>query len=697
MTTRLLVVLALVVGLAAPHAQQSSTPTPPPGATGQPLPRFRGGANLVRVDAYVTRDGIPVTDLAAEDFEIVEDSAVQRVESFEVIRPRGPVPQALRVEPNTVAEARAMAMDPAARLFVLFMDVWHVHQAGSFRAQGPITRMLDRAIGQDDMVGVMTPDMSARNLTLARRTGTIDDILRNNWFWGERDRLNSSDPRERDIEMCYPEAQAGTTGIAREMIERRRERRTLDAIDDLIVHLQGIRDERKFVVMLSEGWTLPGRNDALSRTIRDNVPGAEPIGVTPEGRLTTKDPRRTNESFDWCERERLRLASDDLQSDFRFLLQRANRANVSFYAIDPRGLVAFDQDIGPRRPLTPVADANRLNLRQTALRELAETTDGFAVLNTNNMDRALERIVQDVGAYYLLGYYSTNTRLDGRYRKITVRVKQPDLQVRARPGYLAPTEADAASARVDALMNGAPAGHSTLPPGLARALERLAPARGVAHVRVQATGGAGQIWITAELDAATLKLPEWEKGGIARMTVEHERGSAAPIEVALPMPPGQRTIAVTQPQAGSLAPGRYVIRLQFTPEGSTVPIQTTADVVVPVAGGLLSQTGIASRRGPSTGLQYLPTADARFRRTERIRLEIPRLTAEGIVSARLLSRDGSPLPLVVAVSERVEQQARLIVADLTLAPLAQGEYVIEVALDHMGKQETATYGFRLIP
>ena len=696
MTFRLIAFVALLTGPALIAGQQTTPPPQEPAQpTEQPLPRFRAGANLVRVDAYVMQDGQPVTDLTINDFEVIEDSAPQRVESFELIRPRGPAPQAVRREPNTVAESRAMAADPDSRVFVLFMDVWHVHLAGSHRAQGPITNLLDRVIGQDDMVGVMTTEMSARNLTLARRTTTIQGILKDNWFWGERDRLNSSDPREKEIEMCYPDMGA-TQGIAAEMISRRRERKTLDSIQDLILHLEGIREERKFVIMLSEGWLMPPRNERLGRMVENNVPGTPPIRVGPDGRLTQNDPRQMS-NFDLCERERLRLASEDLRSDFEFMLQRANRANISFYTVDPRGLVAFDEDIGPRRPPGPIEDAARLSSRQTALRNLAENTDGFAVLNTNNIERALERMVADTGSYYLLGYYSTNTRLDGRYRKIRVRVKRPGAEVRARPGYLAPTEAEVASARVDALMNGAPPGHSTLPPGVSRAFERLTPARGVAPVRLQATAGAGQIWLTAEIDPATQKLPEWIDGGRARVMLEHERGNAAPIEVDVKLTPGQRTFTLTQPAEGALPPGRYVIRLQLTATGSTIPIQTTADVTVPDTGALLSQTAIATRRGPSTGLQYHATADARFRRTERLRLEVPRLSTEGTVTARLLGRDGQPLPLTVALSERATDQVRMIVADLTLAPLAQGEYVLEVTLANGEKKESATYGFRIVP
>src|SRR5688572_24805438 len=118
-------------------------------------PRFRAGANLVRVDAYVSQNGAAVTDLTLQDFEVFEDGAPQRLESFEVIRPRGPAPQNAVVEPNTIAESRSMAADADSRLFVLFMDIFHVHLEGSYRAQNPIVNFLNKVIGQDDMIGIM--------------------------------------------------------------------------------------------------------------------------------------------------------------------------------------------------------------------------------------------------------------------------------------------------------------------------------------------------------------------------------------------------------------------------------------------------------------------------------------------------------------------------------------------------------------
>lgn len=695
----------LGLGLAALCATAATLLAQPPPAAVDPQPRFRGTANLVRVDAYVTADGVAVTDLAAADFEVLEDNVPQRIESFELVRPRPAGPHDARREPNTVAESRTMATESDARVFVLFMDTWHVQVDGSYRAQAPVMRLLTTVIGQDDLVGVMTPEMSARNMTLARRLDTLEGILRDNWFWGERNRLTTPDERERTVLECYPDS-GETADIAADMVRRRRVGSTLDALDDLVVHLESVREERKFVVLLTEGWLLPRDDQRLARPLRGPTlaqqpaapGGPTPVGVDPRGRLRL-DNGRDGVSWESCERERSMLAFTDYQQRFLLLLQRANRANVSFYPLDARGLVAFDEPIGPRQPPPPSVDAALLRARQDALRDLAGMTDGYAIVNAANIDLALERMVEDTASYYLLGYYSSNPKLDGRYRRLTVRVKRPEHAVRARPGYLAPTEADMASARVAALMNGAPPGHTTMPPGALRALNTLGTIRGIVPVRVQATAAPSTIWVTAEFDATTLKLPEWQQGGRGHLVFQHENGLAPPLETEVAIAPGQRAFSVSPPPDAPLAEGRYVVRLRLTPAGGTVPLQTTIDVTVPGPTAYVSPTGAALRRGPSTGLSYQPTADTRYRRTERLRVEVPRVTTSGVVSARLLGRDGQPLAMTVALSERVdaERQLRFVVADIALAPLAQGEYVLEIVVTDGDVRDTAHYGFRVVP
>jgi hypothetical protein len=68
---------------------------------------------------------------------------------------------------------------------------------------------------------------------------------------------------------------------------------------------------------------------------------------------------------------------------------------------------------------------------------LSSETGGFAIVNQNDLASAFERLVEDNSTYYLLGYYSTNDRRDGRFRKIEVKVARPGATVRARKGYVA--------------------------------------------------------------------------------------------------------------------------------------------------------------------------------------------------------------------------------------------------------------------
>ncbi len=119
-----------------------------------------------------------------------------------------------------VGEMRARAAQPDARAFVLFLDTLHVQVEGSYQAVNPVSALLDRVIGADDLIGVMTPEMAARNMTFSPRTGPVGDLLRANWTWGERGAVNPTDPRENDLRLCYPPI--GSARLAKAIIERRR-------------------------------------------------------------------------------------------------------------------------------------------------------------------------------------------------------------------------------------------------------------------------------------------------------------------------------------------------------------------------------------------------------------------------------------------------------------------------------------------
>src|SRR5258705_2987148 len=423
-------------------------------------PTFRTDASYVRVDVYPTRNGMPVTDLRKEDFEVLEDKVSQNIDQFEHVVIRGAGPQDARREPNTVAESRQAAQDPRARVFVLFLDINHVELGASRAIRTPLIEALDRLIGQDDLIAVMTPEMSPQDVTFARRTTTIEGFLTRYW-WGERDRTIFKDPVEDQYARCYPgipkpgEATASDQGIAQEMILRRPEKQTLDTLEDLVRFLGGVREERKAVITITDGWRLYGPNPALVRPISNVVPPGPTVGLDPRtGKLTGRltDPGNPNQND--CERDRLALSQLDNAQEFRSILDEANRANASFYPIDPRGLAVFDENIVPAAGVGTGVNANpmvglvedraRLTARNTSLRTLADATDAVAVVDTNDLARGLRRIVDDLSSYYLLGYYSGG-KLDGKFHSISVRVKRPGIQVRARRGYLANTAAAAST------------------------------------------------------------------------------------------------------------------------------------------------------------------------------------------------------------------------------------------------------------
>ena len=148
--------------------------------------RFRAGTNFVHVDVYPTARGAIVPDLTATDFEVLEDGVPQKIETFEHVDLRGFTPEESKAEPNTTREAESMAENTKGRLFVIFLDTYFVNVVGSHDIRKSLVGFLNRLLGPDDMFAVMTPDMSAMDLSFARHTDTIEDNLRRFWFWGRR-------------------------------------------------------------------------------------------------------------------------------------------------------------------------------------------------------------------------------------------------------------------------------------------------------------------------------------------------------------------------------------------------------------------------------------------------------------------------------------------------------------------------------
>ena len=695
-------------------ALPATTATQDPGQhTAEPreTPRFRAATNFVRVDVYAMQNGVPVRDLKPEDFEVLEDGIPQKIETFEYVQVRAPQLRNEGREPQTVREARALAEDPRSRVFVIFLDTYHTDEASSRLMRRPLTDFLNRVIGPDDLVGVMTPDMSARELSLGRQTETIENML---WksAWGRRDELRYRDPEERMYEECFPERGVpreclGITGkrtqspdvyegIAEEMINRRREKRALDALDDLVVHLGGIREERKAVLAVTDGWMLFRPNPNLTRMgLCENPPGPGRIGVGPDGKLTTDLGRaRGHLSRNACEKDRQTLAALDNWETFRNLLHRANRANVSFYPVDARGLAATDTPIERNDFMKIPVDEDRARLRHrvSTLRTLAEETDGMAIVDSNDIVSGMRRIIDDVTSYYLIGYYSPNDKLDGKFRTIKVRVKRPAVDVRARRGYAPPTRDEIERGRQEL----AAAGAGAPPTAMQSALASLAGIRRDARLYTRVSWAVpGNVWITAELDPTTSRAVDWASGGTADVLMVADSTGDTIGSGRAKIDPGARVVSVGI-QTELLQPGAYTLRLRVAPAAGGAPLTETASFGVSEGGADLGSSRLLRRR-PTTGNRHVLTATPVFRRTEHLRVDVPVTGGIEATETDLLDRNGKPIQVPVTATALTEGGSSWASAEIALAPLAPGDYVVRTTVRiHNRRQEILT-AFRVVP
>src|SRR4029077_1888747 len=132
-------------------------------------------------------------------------------------------------------------------------------------------------------------------------------------------------------------------GVVSEMIARKRERQALESLHELVLYLRDLREERKEIITVTEGWLLSRENHALTRPrvvnpltgATEAVPGPDPIGVGPDGHLTihknnTLEGASGNVSREACDRDRLSLSLIDDDKYLRdTIIGEANRGNAT--------------------------------------------------------------------------------------------------------------------------------------------------------------------------------------------------------------------------------------------------------------------------------------------------------------------------------------------------------------------------------
>ena len=396
------VAFALALTTGAPSAQQ---PAPQPNPQ---QPTFRVSVDLVTTDVIVrdSRTGQFVSDIKVDEFEVFEDGVKQEIVSL-VLTHGGRVfnvqaPPPAPVQEGIILPAARPTNDTAGRVFLIFIDDLHLDFRLTPRTRDLMQRMLKNLVHDGDMFGIVSTGTSSISEQLTYDRQVLESAVSRVTGSGLRpeDLIKTAQTSQGPAELRYRAHVAFSTAY------------------QLMRNLEQLRNRRKAVIYISSGYDFnPFATSRLKYQTEMFGQGSENMDLDP-----FTNPRMQGQQF----------AEADLVRELAELTRAANRANATFYTIDPRGLVAgpdLDQQVETQEWQEHVRET------QDSLRVLAEQTGGIAVVNQNDFDRALKRIDAETSDYYVLGYYSSNPDPLKRTRRIEVKAVRDGLQVWSRTSY----------------------------------------------------------------------------------------------------------------------------------------------------------------------------------------------------------------------------------------------------------------------
>jgi VWFA-related protein len=403
---------------------------------------------LVQIDVVVTgKDGKLIRDLKREDFELFEDSKKQQITHFAAGTAARPASW-LRFEKKLAKEGNTVITPTetrSGRYLVIAVDDFHLAPENLLIAKRTLHRFInEQMVGNDQVAFVTTSgniglfqqfsserevlERAINRLSVqTRRATSPTDIPRITDYQAELIDRGDSEALAlavAEIQRLEPQPppQAGrrpppgggasfssadravmqAQSMARMIVAQNASytRTTLSTLEGIIRSLQKLPG-RKILVMLSDGFYLVGN-------------------------------------------------SSSQLYDLNRIIDAATRAGVVIYSIDARGLVARPPggDASESRPPdqdNPGArariDSQEIEAKRDGMYSLAHDTGGKAFFNNNDLNLGLQRVLDDNEVYYVLAYEPPESRRDGRFHKINVKISgRPDLIVRTRKGYLAESE-----------------------------------------------------------------------------------------------------------------------------------------------------------------------------------------------------------------------------------------------------------------
>jgi VWFA-related protein len=552
-----LAALLVVLGGSALSSQNAAP-------AGPQTPTFRVNVEYVEVDAIVTdRDGQFVRGLTKEDFQIFEDGKPQPISTFSIVdipvdRLQRPLYAPEAIEPDIKSNEQPFD----GRIYVMVVDDLQTYFGRTPRVRSAARQFIQQYLGANDLMAVVHtagPSDASQEFTSNKRLllAAVDRTM------GRK--LDSATVTKTEEYFRAQSLGREAAGPLTDPVEAERQtnaRQSLNALKNVSEWFSTVRGRRKAILFVSEG---------IDYDISDfQNPGTSII-----------------------------------MDATRETLAAAARGNVSIYGIDPRGLTNLaDQTIevgsfpdDTSLGLGTQSIQRELFLSQGSLRQLSDETGGFAAVNAGDFSTAFDRIVRDNSSYYAMAYYPPSDKA-GKFHKIEVRVRRPELRVRARQGYVTPKPVAAGKSTATA---------KTLPnpvtPDMREALDSPLPISGLG-MKVFAAPFRGKapnasVLIGVELRGRDLRLNPTDKVAVTYAVVDTQGKirAGSTDSLALAVSPEMRTriaaSGVRLLKREELPPGRYQVRFAAEDSGGNVG-SVVYDLDVPDFAKLpFSMSGIA--------------------------------------------------------------------------------------------------------
>ena len=423
--------VAASLGLAV-YAQQPQTPS----AAG---PAIRAAAEEVLLDVVVRdKKGHRVDDLKPEDFQIFDNGEPKKITSFRLVHGGEAIG----------AGGTRTQLDPLRQIRLVTM-IFHCSDNNARRlAHDAALDLLKGELPQNVYMAIMTIDFKLEVLqAFTNDTALLRQAIDRATRSHVTDFSKDTETVRRQLEqMLGPNA--GGAQTLQGQINSSAPTVTgggpptnpgaFAAVAMAQMLLEMIRTEQSYAMSEGGRVTVYALLDAVKEQYR--LPGRKSILYFSEGVVVPQE----------------------LQDQLKQILSIANRANVSFYTVDASGLMTTstnqaatdmlnaaaqssrDQATTVSGPVSPdqanVIDAGIGSTRanpQTALEELAESTGGALIANTNDLRGPLHKLAEDIQTYYEISYNPEIKTYDGSFRKITIKLASSDLRVQSRSGYIA--------------------------------------------------------------------------------------------------------------------------------------------------------------------------------------------------------------------------------------------------------------------